>query len=51
MSWSGRKALPEVLVRLGGHLGYPIVVGRLFRRTRSGREALPDVQERSASPP
>ena len=52
MSGSGREILPEVQKwsgvppkGLGGHPGYPEVVGRPSRRSGSGWEDLPEVQE------
>ena len=45
MSVSGWEALPGVLEFLGGPVGGPGVVGRFFRRSKSGRGALPEVLE------
>ena len=45
MSVSGREAPLEVREWSGGPLGCLVVVVRLSRMSRSGREALPNVQE------
>ena len=45
MSGSGRETLSYVRERSGGPPGYPGVVGRTFRMSLNGREALPDVRE------
>ena len=42
MSGSGRQAIPNVREWSGGPLGSPGVVGRPFRMSGCGREALPD---------
>ena len=45
MSGSGRKAHPKVREWSGGPPKGPGVVGRPFRRSKSGQEALLEVQE------
>ena len=51
MFGSGREALPEVREWSGVPPGYPRVVGKPSRMSRSGQEVLPDVQEWSGGPP
>ena len=44
MSRSGLEALLDIWLWSEGLPGYPEVVGRPFRMSGSGREALPDVR-------
>ena len=43
MSGSGRETLPDDWQRSGGLPGFPVVVGRPFWMSGSGRLAFPDV--------
>ena len=51
MSWSGQKVLPGVQEWSGDPSKCLGVVGRLFWRSRSSREALLNVRKRSGDPP